>query len=351
MRKFHRDRCGALLALFLATMVLAACGGDSTDVGTGASEDVAEGGWEEVVAAANEEGLVSLYSVAPPPQNDRLVAAFNEAYPDIDVTVTRGAGELPPRVEQEIQSGSGGADVFMYSDPAFFVKHADNLLDVEGPNVEGWAEDYWAVPDKAIIPTKYPWTQLVWNAQTFPDGFENWDDLLEPDVQGKLAVYKVPTTSNCSTLNFMERELGEDFLTDLGQQDAKYYPSTVPMVQAIASGEAGVGYLAAPISVADLQAQGAPVELAYPEPGFALMWGGGAIATSDRPNAARVFIDFVMSEEGQEALNGDGLGAAGREGIPGALDDLEGWELFDAEACSTPEAIAEAERKLNTYFP
>jgi len=340
-------RRGALLALPLTLATLTACGGG------GSSNEAVDGAWEDVVAAAESEGQVSVYSVAPPAQNDRLVAAFNEAYPGISVTVTRGAGELPGRVEAELQSGSGGADVFLYSDPQFFVTHADQLFDVEGPNVEGWRDDYWAEDGKAIIPTKYPWTTLVWNTDIFPDGFENWDDLLDPDVEGNLAVYKQPTVSNCATLDFMEAadSLGPDYLTELGQQRGKYYPSTVPMIQAIGSGEVGVGMLAAPVAVADIQAQGAPVDFAYPDPGFALMWGGGALQSAPNPNAARVFLDFVMSEEGQLALNGDGYGAAGRDGIEGALPQLDDWTLFDAEACSDPAKLQEAESKLNEYYP
>ena len=342
--KSRMNRIGAILAIALVMTSSAACGSNDKAA-------VVDGPWEDVVAAANDEGQVNFYSVGPPPQNDRLVRAFNQKYPDIAVTVTRGGSELPGRVASEISSNSAGADVFLYSDPQFFVSHAADLLDVDGPNVEGWRADYWAEPGKAIIPTKYPWTTLIWNTDIFPNGFKNWDDLLDPSVKGKLGVYREPTVSNCATLDFMERNLGPDYLTQLGQQEAKYYPSTVPMIQAIASGEVGAGMLGAPIAIKDLQNQGAPLGSAYPEPGFALMWGGGALATSDRPNAARVFLDFVMSVEGQEALNGDGLGTAGRDGVPGALPELKGWEMFDATECSKPEVIQEAEAKLTQYYP
>ena len=170
---------------------------------------------------------------------------------------------------------------------------------------------------------------LVWNTNTFPDGFTEWDDLLDPSVKGKLAMRNDLTTSMAATLEFMEQELGPDYLTALGGQSPKYYTSAVPMGQAVASGEAGVTNISTPSIVKDLQNQGAPVDFAFPEPGFAIMWGGGALATSKRPNAARVFLDFLMSEEGQAAINADGFGAAGREGIEGALD-LEGWAFFDS---------------------
>jgi iron(III) transport system substrate-binding protein len=341
--KHKNTKVGAGMLLALALTALSACGGGGGDE----AAEVVDGPWEDVVAAAEDEGRVNLYSVAPPIQNDRLVEAFKEAHPDIDVSVTRGAGELPGRVESEIQSGADGADVFLYSDPAFFSDIVDDLLEVDGPNVEGWADDYWQEEGKAIIPTKYPWTMLVWNTRTFPDGFTSWDQLLDPSVKGKVALRNDVTASMAATYEFMERELGEDYMTGLGAQQPKYYTSAVPMGQAVASGEAGVTPISTPSIVRDLQDQGAPVEFAFPEPGFAIMWGGGALASSKRPNAARVFMDFIMSEEGQTAINGEEFGAAGRE-IEGDLD-LAGWEFFDSEKY-TPEKMQEMQATFDKYF-
>ena len=79
-------RSGAALLALLT--VLCACGGREE------AADVVDGPWQDVVAAAKNEGHINLYSAGPPIQNERLVAAFNREYPDIQVTVTRGAGEL-----------------------------------------------------------------------------------------------------------------------------------------------------------------------------------------------------------------------------------------------------------------
>lgn len=337
----HKGVSAILLASLLG---VTACGSSVSD---GAAEPV-DGPWDEVVAAANEEGLVNLYSTGPPVQNNRLVAAFNEEYPDITVSVTRGAGELPSRFESEIRAGSDGGDVLIYTDPAFFSDVSDDLLEINGPNVEGWADDFWQEEGKSIIPTKYPWTILAWNSDVFPDGFKNWEDLLDPEVTGKIALRNDVTASMAATTEFMERELGTDYLTALGQQSPKYYSSAVPMGQAVASGEAGVTNISTPSIIRDLQDSGAPVEFAYPDPGFAIMWGAGAKATSKRPNAARVFVDFIMSDQGQTAINTGGFGAAGRDGIDGALD-LEGWEMFDSNIY-TPEKMQEVQAKFTEYF-
>ncbi|WKN60206.1 extracellular solute-binding protein [Rhodococcus opacus] len=278
--------------------------------------EVVTGPWGDVVAAAEAEGHVNLYSVAPPVQNARLVEAFNEQFPDISVTVTRGTGELPGRVQSEIRSASNGADVFLYTDPQFFVNLSDDLLDVNGPATIGWDDDFWAEKGKSIIVTKYPWTILVWNTNTFPNGFSNWQDLLSPDAKGKIGMYRESSISNLATVEYMRNELGSDYLMALGEQDPKYYSSVVTMNQAIASGEIGVTMFTAPSIVTALQAQGAPMDFKETDPLYALQWAGGAPATSKRPNAARVFLDFVMSEAGQNAINGGRVGRCGAGGNP-----------------------------------
>ena len=320
-----------------------------TGCGSGADEarPVAEGGWEEIVAAADEEGEVSFYSVAPQIQNDRIEAAFKEQYPGITLSITRGATDLPARVSAELNSGSDGADVFLFSDPAWFTEHEEYLLEQPGPAVEGWSDEFWAVDGKSPTAHRGPFSLFVWNTNLFPDGFDQWDDFLDPSVKGKLALREGMTPSLAGYLEFMEDRLGPEYLQALGGQDPKFYPSTVPMAQAVASGEIGVANTNNISNVKELIERGAPVDYTVPSPAFALEFAAGALNTSKRPNAALVFLDFLMSKEGQEALNGDGFGTSGRD-LP---DDLE---LDDAVVLDskkyTPDSLAEWKEKFAEYF-
>jgi iron(III) transport system substrate-binding protein len=323
-------------------IALAGCGGGST-------EAVAVGGtWEEVVAAAEDEGNVSLYSVMPGTQNDRLTAAFEEAYPEIDLQILRGAGELPGRVDAEIQGGTDGADVFLFSDPNWFVQREDELSGVDGPHAEGWNSEAWAVEGKAIIPSAYPYSMIVWNTSKFPDGFESWDDLLDPSVSGSLGLRADVTTSLAGYLDFQESELGDEYLTQLGQQKPSFYPSVVPMTQSVASGEIGVANTSTPSVVKEMQDQGAPIKSIIPTPSYWIEWGAAGLEKSKRPNASRVLLDFIMSEEGQAAINGDGFGRASREGVAGSITP-ENETMFDSSKY-TPDVVADFEKKFAKWF-
>ncbi|MFF1919779.1 ABC transporter substrate-binding protein [Streptomyces sp. NPDC058221] len=331
----------AALVVLLSASGLTACGG--------AQGTAVKGPWKDVVAAAEAEGAVSFYSVMPGAQNKRLVDAFGKEYPDIVVNLTRGAGELPARVESEIKSELDGADVFLYSDPSWFNDQKAAFLDVDGPSRKGWHDDAWAVKSKVVVPSSYPYSMLVWNKEMFPKGFGKWRDAVDPSVKGKIGLRTDVTTSLAGYLDFQEKELGEDYLVKSGELKPKFYPSVVTMTQAVASGEIGVTNTSTPSTVKELQAQGAPIGSAVPDPSYWIGWGAAALKKAYRPNSARVFLDFMMSEKGQAAINGDGFGGAGRDGVQGALERPEHSTMLDSSSY-TPERLEEANKKFNKWF-
>jgi iron(III) transport system substrate-binding protein len=335
-------RTAAALAVLLGASGLTACG-------SGPQAAAVKGPWKDVVAAAEEEGAVSFYSVMPGAQNKRLVDAFEKEYPEITVNLTRGAGELPARVESEIKSKSGGADVFLYSDPAWFSNQKGAFLEADGPSLKGWNDDAWAVKSKVIVPSAYPYSMFVWNKKIFPKGFKKWEDTVDPSVKGKLGLRTDVTTSLAGYLDFQEKELGEEHLVKSGKLSPKFYPSVVTMTQAVASGEIGVTNASTPSTVKELQDQGAPIEATVPDPSYWIEWGAAALNKTQRPNSARVFLDFMMSEKGQAAINGDGFGAAGRDGVEGAIEPAEDAAMLDSSSY-TPERIEESNKKFKKWF-
>lgn len=340
----------------LATVAsLVACGSNGSDAeepdvtGPDANGAVSDE-WQEIVDLANDEGQVNLYNVASEVQNSRLEEMWSEAYPEIQLNITRGAAELPTRVAAELESGTAGADVFQFSNLEWYDQNEEHLADISQlpSNDEGWNEDYVALEDKAIVASTLPWSMVAWNTDTFPNGFHEWEDLLDPSVEGQLGTRGTVTASVAGYLDFLETELGEDYMFGLGEQDPAYYASGVPLMQAVASGEVGVANAGVPATAMELQEQGAPIDFTYMEPGFAFQIGSAAFTEAGNPNAALVFMDWFMSEEGQYAYNGDGYGGAGRDGVDGALA-LDDHEMLDATMYPESE-IPMWEEKLATWF-
>jgi iron(III) transport system substrate-binding protein len=331
------------MALFGATACSSGGGSSAEPPKTG------DAAWDAIVERAYKEGRVNVYNAASEVQNQRLIEAFQKKYPGIKLSITRGAAEIPERVAAELANGTDGADVMMYSDPNWFTQHEDELATLQGPNIEGWLDDWWHIRDKAIIVTALPWSMIVWNKNVFPEGFRNYHDLLDPSVKGKLGTRSGITPSIAGYLAFLEENLGPDYLKGLAAQKPKFYSSAVPLMQAVASGEVGVANLGVPATIADLQQAGAPIDYVYASPGFAYTHAAAAFTKAKRPNAALVFMDFLMSEEGQKAYNGDGQGGAGREGVEGALP-MDGYTMLDTVKYSDPKVLEEWKAKFEQYF-
>jgi iron(III) transport system substrate-binding protein len=342
-----RTSIGSMILALALTTSLAACGSSSaSNVEKETSTDPA---WQEVLDGAYEEGQVSVYNAASKVQNKRMQEAWEEKYPQIDIKFTNGAAELVARVGAEIDSGSEGADAFMWSDPAWFEKNSQYLADLSNiPSAQEWDDDYWAVKNKAVTATKLPWSMMVWNTDKFPEGFESYEDLLAPEVKGKLGTRSEVTVSIAGYLDFMEAEYGDKYMHDLAAQQPKFYSSVVPLMQAVASGEIGVSNVGVPATVLDLQEAGAPLDYKYVNPGFAFEHAGAALTTSAHPNAALLFLNWFMSQEGQQAYNGDGLGGAGRDDVDGALN-VEGYTMLEAGKYS-PDVVDEWKRKFHGWF-
>lgn len=299
---------GVFVAVVAAGLLaLSACGGGSAEGEAG----VAEGSWDDIVAAANEEGGVFFTNGGSQEPADRLIEAFNKEYPDIKVDTERITAEGIARIETEIKTGTKGTDVFMLADAEWFKDFEGEFLVPEGPNAEGIDDAKWATDDAAVM-SGVPYSLFVWNTDKFPDGFDDWQDILDPSVKDQLAMRNTASTTAAAFLDFLTENFGEEYLQGLSDQQPKLYPSVVPMTTAVGAGEVGVTIASAPAEAMTLKESGAPIDYAYTSPALGIDYVAAALKNARNPNAALVFYDFMLSPEGQEALNGDGFGVASR---------------------------------------
>ena len=87
--------------------------------------------WEKTIAAAEKEGVVSIYIFEAGPLTEQTVQAFERAYPKIKVSQLRGRGnDLGPRLVTERRAGKYIADLFAGGKgTALSTLYAGKLLD------------------------------------------------------------------------------------------------------------------------------------------------------------------------------------------------------------------------------
>lgn len=346
-------------------LVATACGDDdeasttttapSSDTTATSGGDDAEGALEDLVAAAQEEGSVTIYSSQGLDQLNALGKAFEDEY-GITVEVVRAVdSDITPRIETELATNTSGADLVVTAGQLFMEAQAEAGSWVDptaSPQLAGLAEydaDQY-MHEGHFFEVGAAVLTFAWNTDDLPDGLSDFEDLLDPALAGGRIAVIDPAIAPVLVdfYLFLEESFGEDYVTDLAAQDPRIYPSALPIGEALTSGEVSAAAYAAPVQLELAAANGAPVAYGISEAGA---WGAryfGAIPkSSDSPNAAALLADFMVTAKGQELVQG----ASGSviADVPGTLITNDKVRVTDLEA-TAPEAAAAFVEKWNTLF-
>jgi iron(III) transport system substrate-binding protein len=296
-------------------LLLAACTNGGDDGSPGASEA------EESAAASQSAGTAELedtLTVLCTPQEDWcqvMVAAFEEET-GVDTNYVRlSSGEALAR----LQAGAEAPEFSVWwGGPAdgFVAANAEGLIEAyDSPNAEAIAAE-----QKSTEPGV--WTGVYVGALGFcsnttvledlgVDVPTSWDDLLDPALQGQVAMAH-PASSGTAYTAFYTQVLrlgGEDeamaFMSDLHPNILQYTSSGAAPAEMAGRGEVAVSVVFSHDCVRNIDAGFADLEVSFPEEGTGYEIGGVAlIANAPEPNAAKAWIDWSLTAEVQE------LGAA-----------------------------------------
>ena len=208
---------------------------------TPAPAGVSDAEWEEIVTAAQDEGKVTIYSSQGLDQLNDLAERFNDEY-GIELEVVRDIDSaLIPKVEAEQTTGSGIADVIAQASAAWSEQRGAEgwFVAPVGPAFDDPAYDRAAnVSDLGFFTSSAAVLTFGWNTDQYPAGLTDYSDLLDPELAGgRIGVIEPSAPSIVDFWLYLEENYGEDFVTQLAAQEPKIYPSSLPMAQALTSGE------------------------------------------------------------------------------------------------------------------
>ena len=179
-------------------------------------------------------------------------------------------------------------------------------------------------------------------------GITGYADLLDPELSGRLGVPEPTAPSFVDFYLWLEETFGEEYVEQLAALEPRIYPSTLPISEALASGEISATPFGGPGILEPLKAQGAPVEYGIADEGA---WGArffGMVPTSaPNPNAGQLLANYMVTAEGQEVVQA--TAGSVLPDIPGTLitnDQVREQDLSKL----TPEAVAAYQEKWNGLF-
>jgi iron(III) transport system substrate-binding protein len=276
--------------------------------------------WNAIVAAAKQEGTVVLSTHAGSGY-EKYVVAVKQALPDLKVEATTiKASDFAPRVIVEQQNGQFLWDVHMGpSSNMFTVVAPANGLEPIKPFLANLSADVrddskWAGGFELFTDANNPQTfisQLSANPGIFvnkdilPESVATPEDLMNPKLKGQIAVYD-PTNSNAGAFALADiaSKKGDDFLKSLlTDQQVQYVSTSRQITDWIAQGRYPVCMGVDQTQLADLQSQGVGknVEAITSFGTTVLASGVDVLKNPPHPNATRVYLNWALSQAGQEA--------------------------------------------------
>ncbi len=229
-----------------------------------------------------------------------MIKAFNKRFPFVKVEMVRApGGQLITRVKTEAAAGKLSADVVDHSDRGLMLAIADLFQDYAPPN----GADYLA--DARVSPKLWPRVTLVWsiayNVALVKNPPKSWMDLTKPEYANKqIGQVFAPSGGTTWTRAMFERQvLGEDYWAKQAATKPVLYPSGAPLADALVRGEVSIAPSLYNIVVTKKR-DGAPIEIFFaPEGAPATPYATGIPKTAANPNAAKLFLNWCLSEEGQ----------------------------------------------------
>lgn len=307
--------------------------------------------------SGEEDGIsgdLSFYTSQPDADAEQLVEAFNEQYPDVTVSIYRsGTEEVISKVQAEAQAGDVQADVLLVADAVTFesLKEQDMLLSYESPELEA-IPDNFIDTDHMYTGTKVMSTAMVVNTENVADLPTSWNALTEAsdNLAMPSPLYSGAAAYNLGVLT-QNADFGWGYYESLQANNPTVTQGNGAVLKAVAAGEVDYG-MVVDFIVARAEAEGSPVTLVYPEEGVPVITEPiGIMNDAQNEEAAKAFVDFVLSEQGQELAKEIGYTPI-REGVeaPEGLKTIDEMDVLEADINELYQAREEDKQKFSELF-
>ena len=254
------------------------------------------------------EGSLVLYYSHASDWSDPIIQGFSEKY-DVDVElVGLGTGELISRIIAE--SANPQADILWGGVVESYIPIEEYLASYESPQIPNLQEGTCDEDNFKWYPFDLEPMVMIYNTEMVEEAPTAWADLLREEFKGTIAsADPVQSSSAFGVIQSIIAAYGQEdgggyeFLEKLVPQlDGKLTSGSSAVYKGVSNGEYAVGLTYEEAALKYIAA-GATIDVVYPTEGTGILISPVAMVNG-APNAenAKLFIDYVLSEEAQSQL-------------------------------------------------
>jgi iron(III) transport system substrate-binding protein len=314
----------AAIACTVLVTAAAGCGG-----GSGSSKPAATGAsgsapkpvpLDQLIARSRKENQLIIYGNAPAPYLKPVIDAFNRVYPWVNVQDTDlSDNQTFSKYQSEHAQGARSADLLISSGPALWVEASRNgvLQAVTPLGLESFPA-YARQADGVFVMSPEPIFEGFNVKLLTPNQVPTSYAQLYTDVQQDPGLYKLVSYPPTNPLAYaavygLIHILGWDTVWkyfDVYAPHTKTFNEGLSGLQFLVQGGASVGYLSSGLAQGVLKNFKGLADATFMSDATPLIPRGiGVTAGASSPASAQLFLDFVYSDAGQQALCAAGFEA------------------------------------------
>lgn len=279
--------------------------------------------WNSTLAEARKEGTVSVYALWGSETRTSLTQAFKDKYGiNLEFTPFARGAEISAKAQAEKNAGVYAVDMFGAGGPSLvtglkpigLLGPIEPLLVLpEVKDVKLWNGGKLPFLDKdkqaaGLIAAVQRY--IMYNTDLVKKGeITTYQDALKPQYKGKITISDPTVTGTGNALmthlavDIGNVESARDFLTRLiKDQGVVIQRDNRLNVETVARGKYAIALAPHTDAITEFFKLGAPIDVVFVKEGAFVSPGSGAVGMPTKlahPNAGKVFLNWLMSKEGQ----------------------------------------------------
>ncbi len=284
--------------------------------------------WDAVLVAGKKEGVVRIYTVWTPEVSRPMREVFFNKYGiELEFTSLDRAASLLPKIQAEQRSGLYIPDIFgIGTNTLVSDEKANGMLGPIEPlfilpeitDLKVWRNGQFPYMDRDKLVVGFTAgieRYILYNTTAVKNGeITSYKDLLKPQYKEKIVM---TDPSMAGGANSVFAYLADDRIWGLDtasqwlrtlmvQQETSVQSNERLATEWVARGKYPLGVAPHPASTTEFIRAGAPIDLAVPIEGQPTTAAGGGIAIpkkSEHPNAQTIFVNWLLTREGQTVFS------------------------------------------------
>jgi iron(III) transport system substrate-binding protein len=238
------------------------------------------------------------------------LAQFDKRFPGIKITFSGLAGDqMPARLSAEEKAGKVSIDIFRSdANQAVELRNRDLLETIDIPQITD--QKVTTYYDSTFVKLSDFISNFAYNTDLvkLADLPKSYEDLLDPKWKNRLALdARGGQVAHLLAAHIWDADKFWDWIAKIKAQQPLWTSRNTEAMAKITSGEAAIG-TASYDAVEALKAQGAPIEFLFISPSLSEVRGAGIPKGAPHPNAAKLFLGWLLSPEGLAARDKKAVG-------------------------------------------